>query len=121
MEELEDRYDQTNGCKLYQLQKEINELVQGALHDLELVVVLLTLKIWCHYLNGVYVDVFTDQKILHYIFSQKELNLIHIKWLELLKDYDMSILYHPSKANVVIDALSILSIGSTTHFEEGKK
>ena len=30
-EELEDRYDQTNGCKLYQLQKEINDLVQGAL------------------------------------------------------------------------------------------
>ena len=30
-EELEDRYDQTNGCKLYQLQKEINDLVQGTL------------------------------------------------------------------------------------------
>ncbi|XP_069151090.1 uncharacterized protein [Solanum lycopersicum] len=30
-EELEDRYDQTNGCKLYQLQKEINYLVQGTL------------------------------------------------------------------------------------------
>ncbi|XP_015161200.1 uncharacterized protein [Solanum tuberosum] len=30
-EELEDRYDQTNGCKLYQLQKEINDLVQGNL------------------------------------------------------------------------------------------
>ena len=25
--ELEERYDQTNGCKLYQLQKEINEFV----------------------------------------------------------------------------------------------
>ena len=30
-EELEDRYDQTNGCKLYQLQKELNDLVQGTL------------------------------------------------------------------------------------------
>jgi len=30
-EELENRYDQTNGCKLYQLQKEINDLVQGSL------------------------------------------------------------------------------------------
>ncbi|XP_015166934.1 uncharacterized protein [Solanum tuberosum] len=29
--ELEERYDQTNGCKLYQLQKEINDLVQGPL------------------------------------------------------------------------------------------
>ncbi|KAH0730963.1 hypothetical protein KY289_002151 [Solanum tuberosum] len=30
-DELEDRYNQTNGCKLYQLQKEINDLVQGNL------------------------------------------------------------------------------------------
>ncbi|XP_019242331.1 PREDICTED: uncharacterized protein LOC109222426, partial [Nicotiana attenuata] len=29
--ELEDRYDQTNGAKLYQIQKEINDLVQGSL------------------------------------------------------------------------------------------
>ena len=28
------------------------------------------------------------------------------RWLELLKDYDVSILYHPGKANVVADALS---------------
>ncbi|XP_019255056.1 PREDICTED: uncharacterized protein LOC109233632 [Nicotiana attenuata] len=31
LQELEDRYDQTNGAKLYQLQKEINDLSQGAL------------------------------------------------------------------------------------------
>ncbi|XP_016439476.2 uncharacterized protein LOC107765351 [Nicotiana tabacum] len=30
-QELEDRYDQTNGANLYQLQKEINDLSQGAL------------------------------------------------------------------------------------------
>ncbi|XP_019241750.1 PREDICTED: uncharacterized protein LOC109221753 [Nicotiana attenuata] len=30
-QELEDRYDQTNGAKLYQLQKEINDLSQGNL------------------------------------------------------------------------------------------
>ncbi|XP_019239047.1 PREDICTED: uncharacterized protein LOC109219082 [Nicotiana attenuata] len=29
--ELEDRYDQTNGAKLYQIQKEINDLTQGSL------------------------------------------------------------------------------------------
>ena len=28
------------------------------------------------------------------------------RWLELLKDYDISILYHPGKVNVVADALS---------------
>ncbi|WMV42351.1 hypothetical protein MTR67_035736, partial [Solanum verrucosum] len=48
---------------------------------------------------------------LQYVFSQKELNLIQMRWLELLKDYDMSILYHPGMANVVVDASSRLSMG----------
>jgi hypothetical protein len=28
------------------------------------------------------------------------------RWLELIKDYDLGINYHPGKANVVVDALS---------------
>ena len=28
------------------------------------------------------------------------------RWLELVKNYDIEILYHPGKANVVADALS---------------
>ncbi|KAI3692763.1 hypothetical protein L6452_32585 [Arctium lappa] len=34
------------------------------------------------------------------------------RWLELLKDYDCDLLYHPGKANVVADALSQKSHGS---------
>jgi len=34
------------------------------------------------------------------------------RWLELLKDYDMELKYHPGKANVVADALSNKSTGS---------
>ncbi|WMV59949.1 hypothetical protein MTR67_053334 [Solanum verrucosum] len=91
------------------------------IHDLELADVVFALKIWLHYLYGVHVDVFTDHKSLQYVFSQKELNLRQRRLLELLKDYDMNILYHPGKANVVAGALSRLSMGSTTHVEEGKK
>ncbi|EGW38187.1 hypothetical protein DOT_3898, partial [Desulfosporosinus sp. OT] len=40
------------------------------------------------------------------MFKQKDLNLRQRRWLELLKDYDITILYHPEKANVVADALS---------------
>nr|GFA92068.1 reverse transcriptase [Tanacetum cinerariifolium] len=36
----------------------------------------------------------------------KELNMRQRRWLELLKDYDTNIQYHPEKANVVADALS---------------
>ncbi|WMV45552.1 hypothetical protein MTR67_038937, partial [Solanum verrucosum] len=35
-----------------------------------------------------------------------ELNLKQWRWFEFLKDYDMSILYHPGKANVVVVALT---------------
>ena len=38
--------------------------------------------------------------------SQKELNMRQRRWVELLKDYDCTIEYHPGKANVVADALS---------------
>ncbi|XP_070023124.1 uncharacterized protein [Nicotiana sylvestris] len=47
----------------------------------------------------------------------KELNLRQRRWLELLKDYDIDILYHPGKANVVADALSQKSIGCLAHLE----
>nr|GFC12560.1 retrotransposon protein, putative, Ty3-gypsy subclass [Tanacetum cinerariifolium] len=36
----------------------------------------------------------------------RELNVRQRRWLELLKDYDTNIQYHPGKANVVADALS---------------
>ena len=31
-------------------------------------------------------------------------------WLELFKDYDCIVDYHPGKANVVVDALSIKTV-----------
>nr|GEY24363.1 uncharacterized mitochondrial protein AtMg00810-like [Tanacetum cinerariifolium] len=39
----------------------------------------------------------------------KELNMRQRHWLELLKDYDTNLQYHPRKANVVADALSMKS------------
>ena len=55
---------------------------------------------------------FTNHKSLQYIFTQKELNLRQRQWLELIKDYDCTIEYHPGKANVVPDALSWKPEGS---------
>ncbi|KAD7479605.1 hypothetical protein E3N88_02741 [Mikania micrantha] len=75
-------------------------------HDLELAAVVFALKIWRHYLYGSKFMIFTDHKSLKYFFTQKELNMRQRRWLELLKDYDCEILYHPGKANVVADALS---------------
>jgi len=75
-------------------------------HDLELAAVVFVLKIWRHYLYGSRFEVFSDHKSLKYLFDQKELNMRQRRWLELLKDYDFGLNYHPGKANVVADALS---------------
>ena len=64
------------------------------------------LKIWRHYLIGQRCEIYTDHKSLKYIFTQPDLNLRQRSWLELVKDYDIGINYHPGKANVVADALS---------------
>jgi hypothetical protein len=75
-------------------------------HDLELVAVVHALKIWRHYIMGTKCRIYTDHKSLKYNFTQKDLNLRQRQWLELIKDYDMEIHYHPGKANLVADALS---------------
>ena len=74
-------------------------------HDLELAAVVHALKIWRHYLIGHKSDIYTDHKSLKYIFTQ-DLNLRQRRWLELIKDYDLEVYYHPGKVNVVADALS---------------
>jgi hypothetical protein len=75
-------------------------------HDLEPEAVLHVLNIWRHYIMGIKCQVYTDHKSLKYIFTQKDLNLRQRRWLELIKDYDLEIHYHPCKANLVADALS---------------
>ncbi|KAA0052064.1 pol protein [Cucumis melo var. makuwa] len=65
-------------------------------HDLELAGVVFALTI----------QIFSDHRSLKYFFIQNELNMRQRRWLELVKDYDCEILYHPGKANVVADAFS---------------
>jgi hypothetical protein len=75
-------------------------------HNLELATIVYTLKIWRHYLYGERCEIYTDHKSLKYLFTQKELNMRQRRRLELIKDYDCEINYHPGKANVVADVLS---------------
>jgi ribonuclease HI len=75
-------------------------------YDLELAAIIHALKIWRHHLMGTKCNIYTDHKSLKYIFTQADLNMRQRCWLELIKDYDIEVYYHPGKANVVADALS---------------
>jgi hypothetical protein len=75
-------------------------------HDLERAAVIHALQIWRYHLMGTKCHIYTDHKSLKYIFTQADLNMRQRRWLELIKDYDLEVHYHPGKANVVADALS---------------
>ncbi|KAG8500109.1 hypothetical protein CXB51_003598 [Gossypium anomalum] len=66
-------------------------------HDLELAATVFALKIWQHYLYGEKCNIYTDHKSLKYLMTQKDLNLRQRRWLELIKDYDLIIDYHPAE------------------------
>ena len=94
--------------------------VNYPVHDLELVVVVFALRIWRHYLYRSQTQIFTDHQSLKYVMSQKKLNMQQRRWIELIKDYDCTIEYHPGKANVVADALSRKNKGTLSKPGVGK-
>lgn len=75
---------------------------------------MLSLKIKFNFLYGVKCEACTDLCSFMHVFTIKDLNLRQQRSMELLKDYNVTIQFHPSKASVVEDALSIkvVSIGS---------
>ncbi|WVZ76987.1 hypothetical protein U9M48_024892 [Paspalum notatum var. saurae] len=95
-------------------------------HDLELAAIVHALKIWRHYLFGNRCEIYTDHKSLKYIFTQNELNMRQRRWLELIKDYDLEIHYHPGKANVKTDEKiqeirEQIKLGKAPHFREDEQ
>jgi hypothetical protein len=69
----------------------------------------MALGTWQHYLLGNVVHIYTDHKSLKYIFTQPDLNMRQRTWLELIKDYEIEVHYHPGKENVIADTLSLKS------------
>ena len=60
------------------------------------------------HLYGEQFEVFSDHKSLKSIFTQWGLNMRQRRWMEYLEDYDITLHYHPGKANVV----AMRSVGS---------
>jgi hypothetical protein len=69
-------------------------------HDLKLAAVVYALKSWRHFLYGAKCELYIDHKSLKYFFTQKELNMRQRRWLELIKDYDLTINYTPGDKGI---------------------
>nr|GFA73058.1 putative reverse transcriptase domain-containing protein [Tanacetum cinerariifolium] len=69
-------------------------------HDLELGAIVFVLRLLRHYLYGTKCTIYTDHKSLQYILEQKELNKRQRYWIEILRDYDCEIHYHPVHTNL---------------------
>lgn len=89
-------------------------------YDFELLAMVFTLKIWIHYSYWIHVDIYSSHKILKYVFTEKELNLRIMRWLKFLKDYDMSLHYHPGKYNMVGDDIRRLAMKILSLMDEKK-
>ena len=75
-------------------------------HDLELAAVMLSLKIWRHYLIGISFELKSNHQILRYLFTQRDLNARQRRWSEFMSKYDFWSSYIKGKDNVVVDSLS---------------
>ncbi|GJY75399.1 putative reverse transcriptase domain-containing protein [Tanacetum coccineum] len=75
-------------------------------HDLELGAVVFALKTWRHYLYGTKSVIYTDHKSLQHIFDQKELNMHQMRWIELFRNYECEIRYHPGVKEMIVAAQS---------------
>jgi hypothetical protein len=70
-------------------------------HNLELAAVVMALRMWRRYLLGNVVHIYMDHKRLKYIFTQPDLNMRQLRWLELIKDYELEVYYHSGKVDVL--------------------
>jgi hypothetical protein len=77
-----------------------------ATHDLELVTIVHTLRMWRNYLMGKKFELRIDHIGLKYLFEQPTLNSKKTRWTEFLSEYDFDIKHIKGKENKVFEALS---------------
>jgi hypothetical protein len=77
-----------------------------ATHDLELVAIVYTLRMWRHYLLEKKFELRTDHIGLKYPLEQPTLNARKTRWLEFLSEYDFNINNIKGEDNKFSDALS---------------
>ena len=75
-------------------------------HERELLAIVHSLDHWRPFLYGIPVYAFTDHFTLKWFLGQRNLSSRQIRWLDILKDFDVRIEYIKGEHNVLADHLS---------------
>jgi len=89
-------------------------------HEQELLAIIVCLRTWRCYLEGMTFIIRTDHKSLEHIPTQKHLSRRMVRWIEYLQQFNFKIEYKPGKENVVADALSRLYTIQVNVIQEDK-
>jgi transposase InsO family protein len=89
-------------------------------HEQELLAIIVCLRTWRCYLEGMTFIIRTDHKSLEHIPTQKHLSRRMVRWVEYLQQFNFKIEYKPGKENVVADALSRLYTSQLGVIEENQ-
>ena len=89
-------------------------------YEKELLSVIHALKHWRQYLMVSHFLIYTDNFSLTFIGSQKNLNQRLRRWLNLLSDYQFTLIHIKGEKNVVADGLSRLSFTEIRKIESGE-
>lgn len=68
---------------------------------------------------GVALQVLGDERLFAK-YDKCELRVIR-RWLELIKNYEISMYYHPSKTNIMVSAQNRVPMSSVAYVDEGGK
>ena len=74
-------------------------------YEKEMLAILHSLKAWRCYVEGRHIEIVTDHESLKWLMTQKDLDRQQAKWVQLLSQFDIDIVYKPGRLNPA-DALS---------------
>ena len=74
-------------------------------YEEEMLAILHSLKAWRCYVEGRHIEIVTDHERLKWLMTQKDLDRQQAKWVQLLSQFDINIVYKPGRLNPA-DALS---------------
>ncbi|CAF1289660.1 unnamed protein product [Rotaria sordida] len=78
------------------------------IHEQELLAIIMCLRTWRCYLEGITFIIRIDHKSLQHISMQKHLSHCMVRWVEYLQQFNFEIEYKPGRENVVANASSRL-------------